>query len=248
MSGVLEGKRALVTGASAGIGRAIARAFQEQGAQVCVVARDADRLAQAAQGLDAFVAADIATPQGRADVLRHIESTWGALDVLINNVGTNIRKGSLEYEAEDLRALFEINLVSAWELCRAAHPWLTRSEDGNIVNISSVAAHQAVLTSTAAYAMTKGGMDAMTRFYAAEWGKDGVRVNGVAPWYIRTPLAEQVLQDPAKLAAIAARTPLGRVGEPEEVAAAVVFLASPAASYITGVQLPVDGGFLVQGT
>ncbi len=102
--------------------------------------------------------------------------------------------------------------------------------------------------STALYAASKGGLDALTRYLAVEWGKDGIRVVGVAPWYVRTALAEQVLKDPAKRDAILARTPLGRVGEPQDVARAVAFLASDAASWITGVTLPVDGGFLASGS
>ena len=149
---------------------------------------------------------------------------------------------------EDLRKIFAINIESAFELSRLFYEFLSVEEGGAIVNVSSVAGQQAVLTSTAAYAMTKAAMDQMTRFLAAEWGDKSIRINAVLPWYIETPLAIEVLKDASKKEHILSRTPMNRIGQPEEVARAVCFLAMPASSYITGACLPVDGGFLSLGT
>jgi Tropinone reductase 1 len=190
------------------------------------------------------VAADLSTSEGRAVLLSAADAAWpDGLDILINNVGTNIRKPSLDYTLSDLRALMAVNLESAWGLSRGCHPRFVSRGGGRIINVSSVSSQVIVQTSTAAYAMTKGAMDQMTRFFAVEWAADNIRVNSVHPWYIRTPLAEQVLQDPDKRARIVGATPAGRVGEPEEVARAVAFLAMAASSYVSGVHLTVDGAF-----
>jgi len=244
----LTGRRALITGATKGIGLAVAEELVALGAAVFVVARSApdvaalvDRLRAA--GHDAAgCAADLAEESGRAILLGALRAHWDGLDVLVNNVGTNLRKSSLDYTLADLRSLMAVNLESAWALSQALHPWLSDG-GGSIVNVSSISSISIVATSTAAYAMTKGAMDQMTRFFAVEWAPDGIRVNSVHPWYIRTPLAEQVLKDPVKRARIEAATPMGRVGEPEEVARAVAFLAMDAAAYITGTHLIIDGGF-----
>lgn len=247
----LKGKRALVTGASKGIGAAIVKTFLALDAEVLAVARGQEGLEALKEACDHpalhLKAADVSSAPERKGLRRWVQQNWEGLDVLVNNAGINIRKSTLDYEASDYRRIMAVNLDAAWELSRLFYAFLAKAEDGNIVNISSVASERAITTSTAAYAMTKAAMDQMTRFLAADWGQQGIRVNAVQPWYIRTPLAEQVLQDTEKKAKILARTPLGRVGAPEEVAQAVAFLSMPAASYISGVLLPVDGAFLCLG-
>lgn len=244
----LTGRRALITGATKGIGLATAEEFVALGAAVFVVSRSASDVAAlvdrlCSEGHDAAgLAADLATESGRAALLDALESHWDGLEVLVNNVGTNIRRPTLQTTLADLRTLMSVNLESAWALSQALHGRLSDG-GGSIVNVSSVASQVIVQTSTAAYAMTKGAMDQMTRFFACEWAPDGIRVNSVHPWYIRTPLAEQVLQHPEKRTLIEGVTPLGRVGEPEEVARAVAFLAMDAASYISGTHLVIDGAF-----
>jgi Tropinone reductase 1 len=245
----LTGRRALVTGASRGIGLAIARALGERGAEIWLAARGRERVEEAAAMLRAedirahVVVADVGKTADRRAML---EAVGAPLHILVNNAGFNIRKAALEYETEELLGILETNLVAAFELTRAAHPALKAAGSASVVNISSVAGLTHLRTG-APYAMSKAAMNQMTRNLAAEWAGDGIRVNAVAPWYIETPLARQVLDDADFLADVLSRTPLGRIGRPEEVGATAAFLCLPAAGYITGQTLPVDGGFSTFG-
>ncbi|QDA60367.1 SDR family oxidoreductase [Hymenobacter jejuensis] len=248
----LQGQVALVTGASKGIGAAVAEELLHFGATVVAVARTPEALntqvAQwQAQGLDAHsFAADVSQAEARRELMAFVRSRWPHLHILINNVGTNVRKRTTDYSPDEYRMLMATNLESAFALCQDAHSLLKAAGSSSIVNIASVAGLQHVRTG-AIYGMTKAAMLQLTRNLAVEWAPDGIRVNTIAPWYIRTPLAESVLKNPEFLQSVLDRTPLNRVGEPEEVAAAVAFLCLPAASYITGQNLSIDGGFTVNG-
>ena len=227
----LDGKRAIVTGGSKGIGEATVVELAALGAEVIYVARDLpDREAwladkpPAARERTFGVAADVATETGRAAVLAAVRERFGGrLDVLVNNVGTNVRKPTADWTGDDWRRVIDTNMTSAFELSRGFFPML-RDARGCVVNLSSVSAARATLTSTAAYGMTKAAIDQLTRWLACEWGPHGVRVNSVLPWYVRTPLTAAVLGDGAKRQKILAQTPLGRLCEPADVARAVALL------------------------
>ena len=248
----LKGKKALITGGTKGIGATVAEEFLALGADVFVIARSEPDLNMrveewTAKGFAAGgMSGDIAQARVREAVIARVGKHWGKLDILVNNAGTNVRKKTPAYTEEEYDLIMRTNLTSAFDLCRRAYPLLKSAGGGSIVNVASVGGVTALGTGSP-YAMSKAAMLQMTRTLAAEWGADQIRVNAVAPWYIRTPLASAVLSRAEYLAAVIARTPARRIGEPEEVAAAAAFLCMDAASYITGICLPVDGGFLASG-
>jgi len=250
----LDGQTALITGASAGIGLAIARELLGFGADLLIVGRDADALEMARDELaDAFpdreihgLAADVSDDEDRREILDWVEDHSDGLHILVNNAGGNISKPATEYTEDEWRGIFETNLFSAFELSRYAHPLLARHAASAIVNVGSVSGLTHV-RSGAVYGMTKAAMHQMTRNLAVEWAEDGIRVNAVAPWYIRTRRTSGPLSDPDYYEQVIDRTPMRRIGEPEEVAAAVGFLCLPASSYVTGECIAVDGGFLRYG-
>lgn len=250
----LRGRHALVTGSTRGIGRAIANALLAKGASVTLSARSSEDVEEAVSAyrregwpVDG-VAADIADPRGRQALLEHCSET--GLHLLVNNAGFNLRKDAVDFEPDEVQRLLAVNGLAVFELSRRMHPLLAASarSDGlaRVVSVTSVSG----LTSTrtgAPYAMAKAAVQQMTRNLAVEWAVDGIGVNAVAPWYIGTPLVEEVLQRPGYLDRVLDRTPMGRIGRVEEVAAAVIFFCLPAASYVTGQCLAVDGGFMAHG-
>lgn len=243
----LKNKKALVTGGTKGIGLAITKEFLALGAEVMVVARSTEKLKDQLKSDKLFaLEGDFTDSIFRKEIVRTVGERWGKLDVLVNNVGTNIRKSFVDYSEEEYRKLFEVNLFSMLDLTKQSFPLLKNSSNASVVNIASVAGSLDV-QSGPPYGMTKAAIIQLSRHLAAEWAQDHIRVNTVSPWYIETPLTESVLSQPARLEKILARTPMNRVGRPEEVASIVAFLAMDKSSYITGQNIMVDGGMSVKG-
>lgn len=255
----LEGKRLVVTGSTKGIGLHAAREALNLGCEcVLLVSRSADDLARvreqllrelgAAESAVATHACDVATEAGRASLVARATELWaGAADALVNNVGTNIRKKIGDVSAAEYESMLSTNCASCFFLCQAFQPLLEKGRSPCVVNVASVAGVTSSGTG-APYAMSKAAMVQLTRSLACEWGPLGIRVNCVAPWMTMTPLlAEAVAKDPTQLDAVAARTPLGRIATPEEIACAIAFMLLPAASYVTGQTLTVDGGITANG-
>lgn len=251
----LVGKRALVTGGTAGIGKAIADELLALGAEVLIVARNQQRIESCLEhwnsnpltiGRVHAFSADVSVDSERQELVQWLVADGKGLDLLINNVGTNIRRLAEDYSLSEYQSIVSTNLTSAFDLCRRCYPALKAAQSGAIVNVVSVAGLTHV-RSGAPYAMTKAALVQLTRNLSAEWAQAGIRVNAVAPWYIKTPLAQQVLCDEPYRQNILQRTPAQRIGQPHEVASAVAFLCMPAASYITGQCLAVDGGFSTYG-
>jgi NAD(P)-dependent dehydrogenase (short-subunit alcohol dehydrogenase family) len=249
MSGwTLQGKKALITGGTKGIGLAIAREYLELGAEVLVVARNTKTIqGKVKHSANLFTfEGDLNNADFRKDLVKRVSENWGKLDVLVNNVGTNNRKKFVEYSEEEIKQLFETNLFSMLQLTHGCYPLLQKSGHASVINMASVAGMVDV-QSGPPYGMTKAAIIQLTRHLAAEWSADAIRVNVISPWYIETPLTEPVLSQPDRLEKILARTPLGRVGKPEEVASLAAYLAMDKSSYITGQNISVDGGMSIKG-
>lgn len=247
----LTGNRALVTGGSKGIGRGIAEEFLLSGAVVTITARNAQEVASlvaewTAEGFPAYgLAADIASENGRQNAVQFAAEKMGGIDSLINNVGTNNRKFALDYNAAEYEQLMSTNLTSAFEMSRLCHRFLKLSGKGSIVNLGSIAGAFALPTGTP-YAMTKAALTAMTRNLAYEWAPDQIRVNCIAPGFIRTPLTEPLLAKNSFEDTVLRTIPLRRIGDPSEIGSLAAYLCMQGASYLTGQTIIVDGGMTIQ--
>ena len=235
---------AIVTGAASGIGRATVELLHRQGARIVAVGRG-DNVEALARDDIVPVVADVAQEASAALAMQTAIEQFGRLDILVNNVGGTLWAKPYQHYAEDeIEAELRRSLLPTLWCCRAALPAMLGQGSGAIVNVSSVATRG---VNRVPYGAAKGGVNALTACLAFETADQGIRVNAVAPWYIRTRRTSGPLSDPDYYEQVIERTPMRRIGEPEEVAAAVGFLCLPAASYITGECIAVDGGFLRHG-
>jgi gluconate 5-dehydrogenase len=239
----LKGKIALVTGASGGLGSEIAKTLAAAGAHVLLHGRQADKLARIDRviahsgGSSEIVVADLRQDNAVAKLL----TRGGVVNILVNNAGDRDRRSLADLDRASVRTLLEINLVAPFDLARVLAPQMPTG--GRIINVTSIAG-QIARSGDAAYTMTKGGLDALTRALAAELGPRQITVNAVAPGFIATDANAEMIADPAIAEHLSRRTSLGRWGRPNEVADAVLFFALPASSYVTGQILAVDGGYI----
>ena len=224
----LNGKTAVVTGGAKGIGAATARILQQSGAAVEV--------------LDLETGCDVT----KEEAVRKAFDRIGAIDILVNNAGRAVRRTAVEVKKEEWDAVIELNLSALFLCSRLAHPYMKRRGGGAIVNLASIMGLSGGIYPNASYQASKGGVVNLTRALALEWAADNIRVNAVAPTYVRTDLTTPIFSNPEVLKTVMGHTPLGRLPEPEDIAAAILFLASDAARCITGVTLPVDSGYLAR--
>ena len=248
----LDGRAAAVTGAASGIGRAAAEALAAAGAFVVVADLDLSGASDVAAGISASGGRAVAV---RADVTRE-EDIGAMLDaapggypaILVNNAGLAIRRPSVELSAADWNKVVDVNMTAVFLCAReAARRMIGGGTGGTIVNVASIMGLSGGgLYPNISYQATKGAVVNMTRALAVEWASHGIRVNAVAPTWVRTPFIKPILEQPDLVSRIEAMTPMRRLAEPGEVASAILFLASPAAAMVTGHTLPVDGGFLAQ--
>ncbi|MFW5962821.1 MAG: SDR family oxidoreductase [Bacteroidota bacterium] len=244
----LTNKYALITGGTKGIGKSTALEFLNLGAKVCIISRNKKDIEELTKGYKNLIGiqADLSKVSEYSRVMEFVSEHYPHLNILVNNVGLNIRKKTTEYNAEEYEMIMNTNLRSTFELSKMAKPLLKKSKDGCIVNVSSVAGQKHLRTGSI-YGMTKAAMIQLTKNLACEWAKENIRVNAVAPWYIKTPLAETVLKDKKYRDEVLSRTPMEKIGDPEDVAGTIAFLCMPAAKYITGQCISIDGGFTIYG-
>jgi NAD(P)-dependent dehydrogenase (short-subunit alcohol dehydrogenase family) len=243
VTGPLAGKNLLVTGGDSGIGLAFVRTAVADGARVAIIAREDSPRLDGLVDRDACFRADLADPAAAAAAATAaIDAFDGTIDGFVSSAGVFLRKGALETGTDDWNAVLDVNLRGAFVVGRAAAAAMNRAGSGTIVFVSSQigeVGHPAA----AAYAASKAGIHGLVRAMALELAGAGIRVNAVAPGPVETPMTAEAMQDPKRAAALVAQVPLGRVGRPEEIAAAISFLLSDAASFITGQILTADGGF-----
>jgi NAD(P)-dependent dehydrogenase (short-subunit alcohol dehydrogenase family) len=224
----LTNKVAVVTGGAKGIGAATVALLESVGAKVEV--------------LDLERGTDVTNEEQVKEAFARI----GTIDILVNNAGRAVRKTALEVKKADWDAVLELNLTALFLCSRLAHPHMKKRGGGAIVNLASIMGLSGGIYPNASYQASKGGVVNLTRALALEWAADNIRVNAVAPTYVRTDLTTPIFSNPELLKTVMGHTPLGRLPEPEDIAAAIVFLCSDAARCITGVTLPVDSGYLAR--
>lgn len=248
----LSGKSAVVTGGNGGIGLGIAVGLAEAGADVLVAARNEQKTAAAVEELKKFGVRAMGTTtnvQNEEEVFAMVNMAideFGKLDILVNNAGIGIRKAPQDYTLNDWNLIVDINLTGTFLPCREAYPHMAAAGGGKIINIGSMTSifgHDLVMP----YSASKGGVVQLTKSLATAWAKDNIQVNSILPGWIETDLTEPLRTEESfreRFELISARIPHGRWGTPDDMAGTAVFLAAPASDYVTGVSIPVDGGYV----
>jgi len=241
----LKDRNVLVTGGASGLGYAIARSFAENQCNVVIVGRDKEKLSLARKELGTKATSlsfDLSRIDQLPDLMRQVKNAVGEIDILVNSAGVNQKKEALTVSDEEYEKVIRTNQTAVFAITREAAKPMIRRRSGNIVMISSMAS-QYGLPKVISYTASKAAIEGMTRALAVEWSPFGVRVNCIAPGFIVTAMSSKALDnDPERKRRVLARTPMGSLGEPADVANAALFLASSQSKYITGVVLPVDGG------
>lgn len=248
----LDGRSALVTGGSRGLGRVMAEALAEAGASVCITSRSLDSAEQAAAEIASVtggrvigIAGEVTTARSVDRLAEDARQHFGSVDILVNNAGVNIRGSADELTESDWDTVLDTNLKGVFLVARAFGPAMCERRWGRVINLSSMLATIA-LAGRAPYASSKAGVVSLTRVLALEWAKAGVTVNAICPGPFATDMNRQLLNDPAKYEAFVQKLPVGRWGELHEIKGIVVFLASEASSFMTGAALALDGGWTAQ--
>ena len=244
----LTGRVAIMTGAGRGLGRTMALALAAAGADLALASRTTTELESLVEEVEALgrraiaVPTDVTSPEACEAMVRTTIDRLDRLDILVNNAGTNVRKPALEITPDEFDFVIQTNLKGYFNGARAAGPHFVAQGSGKIINLSSILGSVA-LPNQAAYASSKGAIDQLTKVLAIEWANAGVQVNSLAPTYFETDLTRPLYEDPERKAFIEDRTPMGRWGQPHELAGAVIFLASSASDFVTGQTILVDGGW-----
>jgi NAD(P)-dependent dehydrogenase (short-subunit alcohol dehydrogenase family) len=246
MAGRIQGKVAVVTGGCSGIGLATVRRFAAEGAKVVIGdVDDANGLRIVEELGGAFVHCDVTNPEQVETLFRSAKDTFGSVDIAFNNAGINPPQDSsiLTTEPDVWRKVHEVNLTSVFLCCKSALPYMLEQRRGSIINMASFVAVMGAATSQISYTASKGGVLSMSRELGVQFAREGVRVNALCPGPVNTPLLQELFAtDPERAARRLAHIPVGRFAEPDEIANAVLFLASDESSFITASQFMVDGG------